>query len=147
MGRRKKADLVESMKHNLSEGIEHPPSQNPPSYQSVSPTASSLAAAAPQYVTEAEGSQKVTEHLRQALQTNERTNISATETIYVLGQQKEIITHSLETVGETRETLDEAGRTIRGIRWGIYEEYIWKGLVILLLLILLGLLSYVKFLK
>lgn len=90
---------------------------------------------------------RVTDNLRRALSTNDRTNRIGYETVVTLGRQKEIIQHTIENVGETRENLADARRTMRVIRWGVYKDYVWKALVILLLVIWLCLVIYLRFIR
>lgn len=90
---------------------------------------------------------RITDNLRRALSTNDRTNRVGYETVVVLGRQTEVLQNTLGNVGEARENLEDARRTMRAIRWGVYKEYLWKGLVIAVLFFWLCLVIYLRFIR
>ncbi|KAG8340786.1 putative Snare region anchored in the vesicle membrane C terminus [Trypanosoma vivax] len=86
-------------------------------------------------------------NLIRALRMNEATNESGYATIQQLGRQRETIAHSIENVNDVRGELHGARQIIRDIRMGVYKDWVLKGLVLFLLLLLDILLFYRKFLQ
>lgn len=164
---KKKETIIEHLKHTIqaSSTVPHTNTSPPPPlydgvaapslFPSTSPTtldAPPLASGTTEHDplhewSDTESRNRITENLRRALSVNERTNRAGYETVAVLGRQKEVLHHTLESVGETRENLVEARRNIRRIRMGVYKEYLWKGLTIFLLLVWLCLVIYLRFVR
>lgn len=92
-------------------------------------------------------SQEASENLRRALRVNEATNRTGYATLQSLGQQRETIQHSIDTVGVTNQHLQDSRQVIRDIRWSVYKEWILKGGVIAVLVLLIILIFWSKFLR
>lgn len=90
---------------------------------------------------------KTNDNIREALRTSERTNDIGSGVLGSLARQRETIQHATAGAEGASRQIGEAGRTISEIRWMVYKEWAVKGGIILILVILIVLVFYRKFIK
>lgn len=90
--------------------------------------------------------QEVHENLHQALRINESTISEGDSALGSLGKQRDTINHSLNEVEATSGNLREAKRVIREIRLAFLKERVIKGMILVMLLLIIGIIIYVKWL-
>lgn len=91
--------------------------------------------------------QEASDNLRRALRTSEATNTTGYATMQSLGKQRETIQHSLHTVDGTHQHLQDSRQVIRDIRMQVYKEWLIKGSVVAVLVMLIIFIFWVKFLR
>ncbi|KEG06337.1 putative Qa-SNARE protein [Trypanosoma grayi] len=147
----RESHIIEKMKSSAAAGGNSNTNANTTSSGGGSGAAAAAAAAAKGSGSDTVGGSHATteanSNLLRALRMSEATNETGYATLQQLGRQKETIGRTLDSVGETRSELRGAQRTIRDIRMGVYKEWIVKGLVLLLLLLLDLVLFYTKFIR